>query len=690
MGSGAHAIWNLSAWGPAPSETISVPGPLRHRVFIMPVDSRFNADVDLPVQMKHGVYQKAERIFHEYLKHSTAVTSSVSRARLFFVPIYVGMLGQSQSGGRSKRSARLDELDEALRALSMTPPHAWPERSHEHVFVVSLDRGRCFQDDVRDRFRNATVLMLEGTEAYPNPSGKPTILACHQGWTDVTIPPAIDVGGARAVMSTVQALAERHVGASSTSKRPGRLSSSSPASSKRADRLSSASPASEHASEHTSEHASEHASPSEPAAAASKFPWAFFTHRRLLAVWRGHLTTQWADHGATAIAHAAASGTASAVTQADTQLAGTTPGPPTGVNVRQQLLQQFGSGGRQHHAPAYGPGSGPVNERVNGSTTSAAAPGPSRTVLLHPAVASSSIRSALLGGAGGEGTQGGMQGGMQGGSAPPRGHAEGLTWRISSMDILVTARKVTLASDLLPLTSCLSPLTSVCHLISGTCGPTRPHMVPWPHTSSCTNECYIMVSAGGPCHALRRDAPSSLLPLSHRMGPVDGTWQVAARTMVQPLACGCASISAQSDTRTYSKQSDAHMPPFCHALVQVRFYESIQMGCVPVTFHPTPNPMPLRMPFERAIDYTALSINVPPNQISELRPRLEAIASNRTRLRDMQRALWQARPAFDWTDLSQAGAFYHTLEQLATKLAHPAGAAERDRALSLRNKPMGR
>jgi len=217
-----------------------------------------------------------------------------------------------------------------------------------------------------------------------------------------------------------------------------------------------------------------------------------------------------------------------------------------------------------------------VNERVNGSSP---APRPPRTVSLHPTAASSS-RSGLDG-AGGEGTLGGMQGG----SAPPGG----LTSRISSMEILVTARKV------------------------------------------------------------------------------DHTTHYAE--MRQAIFCLC---------------------PIGWAQWTVRFYESIQMGCVPVTFHPAPSPMPLRMPFERAIDYTTLSINVPPNQISELRPRLEAIVSNRTRLRDMQRALWQARPAFDWTDLSQAGAFYHTLEQLATKLAHPAGAAERDRALSLRNKPMGR
>ena len=44
---------------------------------------------------------------------------------------------------------------------------------------------------------------------------------------------------------------------------------------------------------------------------------------------------------------------------------------------------------------------------------------------------------------------------------------------------------------------------------------------------------------------------------------------------------------------------------------------------------------------------------------------LEAIAVNRTRLRRMQRALWEARSAFDWSDLSERGTFYRVLERIA-------------------------
>ena len=89
---------------------------------------------------------------------------------------------------------RLDALDQALTTLSEIGP--WPARQRDHVFVVSLDRGRCFQDDLRDRFGNATVLSYEGTRAYP---GKALPFACHQSATDVVIPPVVDAGVASVV-----------------------------------------------------------------------------------------------------------------------------------------------------------------------------------------------------------------------------------------------------------------------------------------------------------------------------------------------------------------------------------------------------------------------------------------------------------------------------------------------------------
>ena len=77
----------------------------------------------------------------------------------------------------------------------------------------------------------------------------------------------------------------------------------------------------------------------------------------------------------------------------------------------------------------------------------------------------------------------------------------------------------------------------------------------------------------------------------------------------------------------------------------------------------------LRRPFDDALDYATFSVNVPPRQVAQaLRPTLEAIAHNRTRLRAMQRALWEARPAFDWTDTSERGALFRTLQDVLARL----------------------
>ena len=100
----------------------------------------------------------------------------------------------------------------------------------------------------------------------------------------------------------------------------------------------------------------------------------------------------------------------------------------------------------------------------------------------------------------------------------------------------------------------------------------------------------------------------------------------------------------------------------------VRFFEAVQLGCIPVTFALEPNPLPTAMPFaSTTLDYSAFSVNVPPRRIPSLRSFLQAMASNRTHLRSMQRALWLARSVLDWTDLSESGVFQKLLSMLHTR-----------------------
>ena len=86
--------------------------------------------------------------------------------------------------------------------------------------------------------------------------------------------------------------------------------------------------------------------------------------------------------------------------------------------------------------------------------------------------------------------------------------------------------------------------------------------------------------------------------------------------------------------------------------------------------HSTSTQMLLRMPFDDQLDYTSFSINIPPTAIGSMRETLLAVAANRTRLRGMQRALWEARAALDWTDLSERGTFYRVVERLARRVAY--------------------
>ena len=71
---------------------------------------------------RHGVYLKADRILHDLLLRSDAVTQMLPRRRVlhYFVPLYIGMLGES-------RSARISALDAALYWLANeSGVGAWP------------------------------------------------------------------------------------------------------------------------------------------------------------------------------------------------------------------------------------------------------------------------------------------------------------------------------------------------------------------------------------------------------------------------------------------------------------------------------------------------------------------------------------------------------------------------------------
>ena len=66
--------WNVSAWALLQTSHLPTPSALRRRIYVHDIPSRWNADVDRPVTMKHGVYLKAERVMHELLQSSDAVT----------------------------------------------------------------------------------------------------------------------------------------------------------------------------------------------------------------------------------------------------------------------------------------------------------------------------------------------------------------------------------------------------------------------------------------------------------------------------------------------------------------------------------------------------------------------------------------------------------------------------------------
>ena len=104
------AAWNWSSWtraGP-PVRVLTAPRSLRGRVYAYDVPARWK--LDAPVTMNHGIYQKADRIFHGLLLASDAMTASSADASIYFAPIYVGALVNKTS----RRSDRLADVDAAL------------------------------------------------------------------------------------------------------------------------------------------------------------------------------------------------------------------------------------------------------------------------------------------------------------------------------------------------------------------------------------------------------------------------------------------------------------------------------------------------------------------------------------------------------------------------------------------------
>ena len=487
--------WNISSWARLPRGDVSAPSALALR--ILPLPPRFNRDVDSAVHMKHGVYLKAEVIFHELLlrlDRREEATRGPAPLPLFFVPLYTGQLG-SASVESGKRSSRLEEVDAAFASL---PPTLWPSRSMDFIFVVTVDRGRCFQDDNVDRFRDATVLMYEGTASYPRSehAGKasrpPITFPCHSLTSDVVIPPVTDLGAHAMLPARAPEL-----------RLPANTSNS------------------------------------------GAFPWHYFTHRKILFAWRGSSSrTAWAA-GGSSISHAAPA--------AAMGKPGVSDDAP--LDVRGMLIQLYG---RTHNATA--------------------ARGDARTV--RALVESEHVSAAA-----------------------PRQRQQQPTQQ---------------------------PQHSSQH--SSQSQPRPPHAS---HAGQSSR------AAHHPSTSLRLATPERL-PVLLSTRKVDKL----AHYLELRRALFC-------------------LAPSGWALWTVRFFEAASLGCIPVTF--LPQPSPLRMPFADELDYAQFSVNVPPRDVPRLRERLEAIAHNRSRLRALQRALWAARPAFDWSDTSERGAFHRTLVQVARR-----------------------
>lgn len=194
--------WNVSSWraggiGTQPALPSSVAG----RVFVQQLPARFNVDVDVPLRFGAALSYRTSRVLHELVTRSAAPTSRTDEAAFIWVPLYTGFIGARHIlNSRSK----LDEVDAAISLLQQSV--TWRTRQEDHIIVVDMDRGRCFQSDLnsRDRFGKATLLMLDGTESYGrifDGSGQGAASVqqasgrcCFCRDIDVVIPPLIGLG----------------------------------------------------------------------------------------------------------------------------------------------------------------------------------------------------------------------------------------------------------------------------------------------------------------------------------------------------------------------------------------------------------------------------------------------------------------------------------------------------------------
>lgn len=199
------ARWNISSWraggiGTQPALPLSVAG----RVYVQQLPARFNANVDVPLRFGSALAYRASRVLHELVMRSAAPTPRMEDAAFIWVPLYTAFVGARHIlNSRSK----LEEVDAAISLLQQSV--AWRTRQEDHIIVIDMDRGRCFQSDLnhRDRFGRAIVLMLDGTESYGQifqtndgsvrsrasvQQANGTCCFCRDG--DIVIPPLIGVG----------------------------------------------------------------------------------------------------------------------------------------------------------------------------------------------------------------------------------------------------------------------------------------------------------------------------------------------------------------------------------------------------------------------------------------------------------------------------------------------------------------
>ena len=223
------ARWNLSSWL---SHNVTqqpyvpaTPAAVRGQVYVQELPARFNTDVDTPLRFGSGIAYRASRVLHEFVRSSEARALRVQDANVIWVPLYTGFVGRRRI---LNHASKLKEVDAALQHL----PH-WPSRqaghivsqsvslyytpsrelmAHtftqaDHIFVVEMDRGRCFQSDLElagDRFGSAMVLMYEGTRSFGrlyqrDEHGTVTgsvrsTSCCFCRKHDLVIPPLVSVG----------------------------------------------------------------------------------------------------------------------------------------------------------------------------------------------------------------------------------------------------------------------------------------------------------------------------------------------------------------------------------------------------------------------------------------------------------------------------------------------------------------